>query len=403
MNKRTLSLTEPLRITAIENLGELPPRFGNATTTIDGTEHTLTGIYSTNNEWKRKFSKFKSQRRTHSPHRKKAISMADAHMLGTSAGRSGNILKQAQMKIACGILEDNRNQWKRAVKHYAKACQLYKQAQHLAGESLCCNFAAVSCYDAGDYEKAILFSAKQRSLASQMLQDNEYAAMAGEHFCYALNNEGLCHRKLNRPEEAANCHRRILGFSQRDDAAGDEAQARVLESLASGHLGIDMLMTANKLPKKVSMDNRSATTGIQSIASTSSHAENMLFTTLSSGTPSTSSQHVLQTLGMLSMKRGEYDLAAKHNEEACIQANQSNNKIQISTSNMHLGISKGQMKLQKFLNTLNTKMNTLPAVGGPLALKKMMEQARYSKKEEEEQEETAAGDMVFGSGEIVYH
>jgi hypothetical protein len=42
-------------------------------------------------------------------------------------------------------------------------------------------------------------------------------------------------------------------------------------------------------------------------------------------------------------------------------------------------------------------------VGGPLALKKMMEQARYSKKEEEEQEETAAGDMVFGSGEIVYH
>ena len=221
----------------------------------------------------------------------------------------------------------------------------------------------------------------------------------------ALNNEGLCHRKLNRPEEAANCHRRILGFSQRDDAAGDEAQARVLESLASGHLGIDMLMTANKLPKKVSMDNRSATTctGIQSIASTSSHAENMLFTTLSSGTPSTSSQHVLQTLGMLSMRRGEYDLAAKHNKEACIQANQSNNKIQISTSNMHLGISKGQKTLEKMLKTLNTKMNALPAVGGPLALKKMMEQARYSNKGEEEQEEAAAGEMIFGSGEIVYH
>lgn len=421
-----LSITEPIRITPPSILGELPNhRSGSSTSTVDGTTHGFYGMYSSNDEWKRNFSKFKYQRMPHSPNKRKPISMADAQMIGLSAGRSGNILKQAQMKLASGILEDNRNQWKKAVRHFAKACKLYKEANDLAGESISCNFAAVSCYDAGDYEKSILFSAKQRRLASQMLHNKKYTSMAGEHFCYALNNEGLCHRKLNNPNKAESCHRRILGFAQRDDAIGDDENERLgAESLANGHLGLDMLAkTRSKKPSK-SMSSVKSSELLKNQSAAENNLHEHLITTLNQLTISRnndysinkSSSRIKKTgrlmdpnsvfqsrlnLAMLSLQKGDYSIAKKYNEEANIQAKKNNNKIQILTSSVHLGISKGQIKLENMLKKINVISKNDYTIA-PLELKKMMEKARYNKKDESEDEKIEE-QIHFGVAKIIYH
>ncbi len=342
-------------------------------------------------------------------------------MLAQCASRSGNITRQAAMEVSYGVLEDNRNHWKQAVPHYAKAAKLFHEANDLIGEATACNFAAVSCFDANDYDKCILFAKKQRYLASKMLKKD--SSIAGEHYCTALNNEGLAHRSQGHPELAQACHLKMLGFSQNDDhenLQGDEEKARMgAESLANGHLALDMLMKSTTFRGKGKRGKRSKKNQGRKnqkqdgkrVGSNDRHHQQMLLkqesennlhrhlnTTLNNTLPSSiepaSTLQSRLTLGVLSIQKGEYAMAKSYSTDALSQARCIGNKNLINGTGVHVGIAKGQLRLEAMLLKMKETMNQ--KLSAPLALRNMVRQARYGQMKEKED------DIVFGKGEIIY-
>ena len=392
------SYTNPIRVTCPANL-TLPARPPRHIATVDGSRHGLQ-FFSTHDEWKRVFAKQKYQRNfsKHSPIKKKPLSMADAMMLSRAASRSGNIKRAAVMEMVKGVLLDNSNHWKKATRCYANAAKLFRQSGNFINEATACNYAAVSCYDAGDYEKCILFSRKQRKLATT-LSSKENAAVAGEHFCTALSMEGLAERKMGNHELAKKCHLKILGYAQRDDAAGDDSSARIgAESLANGHLALDLL---SSMTKGFGQINKMKNT----ITKIETGFENHLNLTIDniSGSAANEPEVTLQSknnLGMLSLAKGEYSMAKSFSLQALNQAKALDDTPQSESIKCFFAISKGQLRLEALMSKMK-EMKCNSITSSPLALRDMVRAARYGTlnlETEHEQEQP----YDFGKDEIVY-
>ena len=111
-------------------------------------------------------------------------------MLGDEAKRAGDVRTQDRMMLAAGVLEDNRNRYKRAAKFYSKAANLFREMGDRGAEALSYNYASISSFMAGDHERSRSYSRKQRRVPMK------HGAMAEDHFLISVSNEGLS--TLNR-------------------------------------------------------------------------------------------------------------------------------------------------------------------------------------------------------------
>ena len=229
MSRRDLSFTEPLRARLPDRFQDLPQRINASASVVNGVAQTAG--FSTHNSWKQSFARFKTAAAggLHGKRGGRRGGLADAIMLGAAAKRSGNSDKAARMMLAAGVIEDNRNHFKKASRYYAKAAALFRELGDYRAEALTYNYASISSFLAEDHDRCRSFCRKQRRVHIQNQK------MAEDHFLVSVSNEGLSYRKSGDFAKAEKCHQRLL---QGQNYSPSRMQA---ESLANGHLAMSLL------------------------------------------------------------------------------------------------------------------------------------------------------------------
>ena len=395
MSKGALSFTQPLRVRLPDRFRDLPLRteLNPRSVIVNGTSSP--SGYSSHNRWKHNFTRFKQPRGPSSGGNflRKSLKYADAIMLGQAAKRSGNTTKQAKMMLTAGVLEDNRHRFEAAAKYYAKASKLFRKCGDSAAEALSYNFAAISCFEAGDHEKSRLYSRRQRRVHIQN-QD-----MAEDHFMISVNNEGLSFRITGDFEEAEKCHARVFTGSSLPRSNSKSTQMKI-ESLAQGHLALDMLSQfdiTRPLRNGSQLDaqnsgvlNRSieALQRSQDLASSLHEHESNPRRSQSGRSHEKVMFDSNVSLGVLNLQKGEAVVSQSYFMKANKLARQSQDLSKISATNMYVGVAKGTIQLQKCVATINDRLvsHKMGKSGALKALHGLLQKNRYGQIQQKDYE-----------------